>query len=214
MDTFDDAVEQLTSAQAAGFDLKGNQPANLIQEGIRRLAAKSHWIKAQLELGPTVTEQAAYPLEDKIIRLFDVAIANAPYTRRDIRILWDLRAGRSALASEEGGVFAEAFSEDGKTKTIELFPTPEEGGQPILGLASIYPDPLSGTDELPFPYDHRRGVVDYAKGIAYEDTDENLTSGAYYIERANATAEALRLLGNARTGSGPYKIPVAGHRRR
>lgn len=216
MDTFADAVEELTSAQAAGFDVKQARAETVIQEGIRHLAARSHWIKAMLNLGPTVADQAAYTLPERVIRLFEVAINNDPYTRRNIHTLWDLRTGRSTLepGAEEGGVFAEVGSEDGKSKSIELLPTPEEGEAEITGLASIYPEPLAASDELPFPADHRRAVVDYATGILYEGSDENQATGAFYRERADGTAEALRLFANARSGSGPWKIPVAGHRRR
>ena len=215
MDTFDDAVEQLTSAQAGGFDYSAGskQPATLIQEGIAALAADSHWIKAQPNLGPTVADQAEYVLAEKIVKLFALEIANAPYQRRDVRELWDLRAGRDQIIGSEGGVFAETFAEDGKTKSFALLPVPTEDGLEIIGLASITPDPLSGTDPLPFPPKYRRAILDYAKSIAYEDLDENVNAGATYLARAERRAEQLFLFANSRTGSGPWKIPIAGKHR-
>ncbi len=218
METFDDAVEQLTSAQAGGFDFQTPQAEKLIQEGIKMLAAKSKWIRAQMELGPIVLGQAAYPLPAKIIRLYDVALGGKfEYGRRDIKHLRQLRSGAATLPyGAEGGVYVEAYAEDGKTRTIELFPTPEEGegGEILEGFAAIIPDDLSGSDELPFPEDYRRAVVNFAKSIASADIDVDLQTAASWAESAAGDAAALALLANARSGSGPWRIPVAGHRRR
>lgn len=217
METLGDVVEQLTNAQAAGFDVKEAQAIKLAQEAVKRFAAKSHWIKAELQLGLTVVGAYNFVIPPKVIQMRKVTVGdNQPYTRKGIEELWDLRAGRSELVNTGAspGVFAERFSEDGITKSIDIFPTPEEAGQPVTGLASVLPDNLELTDELPFPADKRGAVLDLATAFAYERTDENPGQATYYEKRALAEAEALFLLSNARTGSGPFKIPVAGHRRR
>lgn len=213
METYADAVEQLTSAQAGGFDFKDEQALKLVVEGARKLAAESHWIKAEPELGPTVAEQAAYELPENVVRLFDLAIDDAPYTRRDVRTGWDVKSGRSVSAGE-GGVFYERFSADGSEKSFELTPAPDESGLAIASLCSVYPATVASGDTLPFPFKYRRAIVNYAKAIGYQDIDENQAVAQGYFERADAEAEGLRLFANARTGSGPFKIPVAGHRRR
>jgi hypothetical protein len=214
VDTIADVVEELTSAQASGFDVKDKRAEKIAQRAIKSLAAASHWIKAELELGPTVAGQAGYTLADKIVRLFDVVVGeNTPYGRRDIRILWDLRAGRTTLSGEEGGVFAERFDATGTKKTFDIYPTPEEV-LPILGLASITPDDLAAGETLPFPEQYRGAILDFARVELYEQSDENKALAESYEKRALSKAEGLFLLANARTGSGPWKIPVAGHRRR
>lgn len=217
MDTVADVVEQLTSAQAAGFDLRGKQPEFLAIEAVKRFAAKSHWIKAELVLGPTVAGQSVYLLPNEVVKLYDLLFGEStPYQSKDIRDLWDLKAGRAELinSDQNGGVFAERFSADGTLKQIEIFPAPEVDGEALTGLASIVPSRVTLATVLPFPEDKRRAVLDLAKGIAYEDTDEGLEPATYFERRGIAEAESLFLLGNARIGSGPYKIPVAGHRRR
>lgn len=217
MQTLGDVVEQLTSAQAAGFDIKESQALKLGNEAVKRVAAASQWIKAEVSFGATVAGTPSFVVPDKVIRLIALTIGeNQPYTRKSIEQLWDLRAGRSQLVNTENepGVFAERFSEDGQTKSFDVFPTPEEAGLPVSGLCSIVPDDLVATDVLPFPPQHRGAVLDLATAAAYERTDENLAQAAPYEKRGLAIAESLFLLGNARTGSGPYKIPVAGHRRR
>lgn len=217
METLGDVVEQLTSAQAAGFDIRESQAIKLANEGVKRLAAASHWIKAELELGPTVAGQAGYALPDKVVKLLLLTVGeNQPYTSRSIEDLWDLRSGRAELVNTEAepGVFAERFSADGKTKSFDVFPTPEEAGTPITGLCSIVPDDLVVADVLPFPAQSRGAVLDFATAAAYERSDENLAQAQPYEKRALGTAEGLFLLGNARSGKGVYKIPVAGRRRR
>jgi hypothetical protein len=217
MENVADVVEQLTSAQAAGFDLRGKQPELLAIEAVKRFAAKSHWVKAELTLGPTVAAQTVYTLPGQVVKLLDLLYGEStPYQAKSIRDLWDLKSGRAELVESEylGGIFAERFSADGTLKQFEIFPAPEEGGEALTGLASIVPPDITLETALPFPEDKRRAVVDLAKAIAYEDTDEGFEPATYFEKRANAEAESLFLLGNARIGSGPYKIPVAGHRRR
>jgi len=217
VETLADVVEQLTSAQAAGFDVKEAQAIKLAQEAVKRVAAVSQWIKAELVLGPTVVGQPGYTIPDRVIKLLELTVGeNNPYVRKSIEDLWDLRAGRAELVNTNmsPGVFAERFAVDGSTKSFDLFPTPEEAGVPITGLASIVPEDLALAAELPFPAQHRGAVLDLATAAAYERTDENPAQAAGYEKRGLETAQSLYLLGNARTGSGPYKIPVAGHRRR
>lgn len=214
METFQEALTQLRSAEAGGFDFGDVQAAALLNEGVRRFAAKSEWIKAELDLGPTVAEQEAYPLPDHVVKLRGVAVSGAPYARTDALALWNYK-NRAVLPRDIAGLFAERFSDDGKIKSFSLYPIPSEAALTISGFAVITPsEELAGEDKLPFPTEYNRGVLDFAKGVAYEDLDENPQSGTYFAERAGALAEQLRLEANSRTGAGPFRIPVAGLRRR
>lgn len=211
METFQDAVTQLQSAEAGGFDFGAAQAAALLNEGVRRFAAASEWIKAELDLGATIAAQESYALPDRVVKLKGLAIAGAPYARTDVLGLWNLKqAGR--VPGGAAGVYTERFSDDGKIKSFSLWPIPDASDLAIAGLAVITPDDLSGEDQLPFPPEYNRGPLDFAKGIAYEDLDENPQSGTYFRERAEQLAERLRLEGNSRSGSGPFQIPVMGHR--
>lgn len=215
MDTFNDAAEQLTSAQAGGFKLRSGQVSTLINEGIKCLAEESEWIRAEIEIGETVAGQVLYTVPDHVVRMKSLIIGGLRYSLVDYDDILDIEAGTKRLVERAGfgGVFCERFSEDGATKRIGVYPPPEASGLPIIGNAAIYPPvELGGLDVLPFPPRFRRAVVDYAKGIAYEDVDENPAAGANYLARADARAGQLRALGKSRTrGPGPFKIPVAGH---
>lgn len=214
METVADVVEQLTSAQAHGFDVTPVQAEKEVQTAIKKVAGISQWIKAELELGPTVAGQSVYGLPDKVIRLYDLLVGeNNPYKRYDVRTLWDVKAGRAEVRGE-GGVYAERFAADGTTKSFEIFPTPEETGVIVMGLASIVPDDLAAGVTLPFPEEHREAVLNFSVGSLYAKTDENRAQANEYEALARGVAESLALLANARTGSGPHKIHVAGHRRR
>jgi hypothetical protein len=209
--TFGEAVAQLQGAEAGGFNFSPAQAALLLNEGVERFAARSEWIRAERNLGPTVAGQEEYSLDDEIVKVKGLEIAGVPYTAVDVLTVWQYK--QFGLPPQMAGAYAERFNEDGKIRAIGLLPVPEEDGQPILSLAVLLPGELTAEDELPFPLEFRRGPLDYAKGIAYEDVDENPESGRFFIERANAKADELRELGNSRLGSGPYRIPVATVRR-
>lgn len=211
MRTFGEAVAQLQGAEAGGFNFSPAQAALLLNEGVERFAARSEWIRAERNLGPTVAGQEEYSLDDEIVKVKGLEIAGVPYTAVDVLTVWQYK--QFGLPPQMAGAYAERFNEDGKIRAIGLLPVPEEDGQPILSLAVLLPGELTAEDELPFPLEFRRGPLDYAKGIAYEDVDENPESGRFFIERANAKADELRELGNSRLGSGPYRIPVATVRR-
>lgn len=211
MDTFADLVAQFSGAEAGGFDFDPAQTASLLNEGLKRFAARSEWMKAEVSLGPTVAGQEQYGLPTNVVKLRGLAVAGAPYTAVDVLTLWQYKV--SGLPRRVVGAYAERFNDDGNLKTLSLFPIPDTAGIAINGLAVITPDDLSGNDKLPFPPEFNRGPLDYAKGIAYEDVDENAQAGVYYIARADERADELRLEAQSRTGSGPYRIPVASARR-
>jgi len=215
MRTFDDAVAQLQGAEAGGFDFSATQAATLLNEGLKRLASRSEWIRTELDLGPTVAAQELYSIPDNVVHVRGLAVGGVPYLLKDVTIVWDVKNGTRSLhlTGGVGGIYAERFDETGIAKQIGLWPIPEADELPIVGLASIEPDDLKGEDQIPFPPEFRRAALDYAKGIAYEDVDENPTSGNYFMGRAETRAEELRQLANRRVSEGPLKIPVAGHSR-
>jgi hypothetical protein len=174
---------------------------------VKRFAARSEWIKAEINLGPTVVDQELYATPENVVKLIGLRVNGVVYTATDARALWDYK--QQGLPSRIDGVYAERFNEDGKIKSFSLLPIPDTADLAIEGLAVITPADLSGDDQLPFPEEYNRGLLEYAKGIAYEDVDENPESGSYFIQRADARADDLRLEAQSRTGRGPYRIPVA-----
>jgi hypothetical protein len=211
--TFEEGVGQLRGAEAAGFGFSEPQAARLLNQGIRDYASASEWIRAILDFGPAVADQAAYDLPANVVKVKRLRLGSAPYSRQNIEALWDLESGAMRLAGT-GGVFVPTFNDDGADRLITIFPTPgiEEQDLPIKGLASIFPAvDLKGSDPIPFPDDSWRGALNAAKAIAYEDVDENPDQAAYYRGLLKEEAEALRLRANSQVGQGPVRFPVAGH---
>lgn len=214
MKTLADVVAEVREAEAHGFDFSDAQGLKLARESVDRLAAASEWVRAEIDLGPTVANQADYDVPANVVRAKNVYIGTTPFTEVSYDELKGLEAGRlqPAEGGMNGGVFCERFSEDGTTKSITLFPAPEEGGQELVALASIEPgDNLELVSNLPFPGDKFRTVVNYAVGIAYATFDENMQAAATYLDKADGEAEGLRRRANSRMGRGPYKARVAGH---
>lgn len=212
MDTFGDALTQFKSAEAAGFNLSDTQAASLLNEGVKRFASRSEWIRAELDLGTTVAEQEAYELPANVVKLKGLQVGEVAYVATDLLTLWQYK--QQGLPRRVDGAYAERYSDDGKIRSFSIYPLPEEDGLALGGLAVLTPEDLEKADPMPFPPEFRRGPLDWSKGIAYEDIDENPESGTYFIERAENLAEQLRIHANSRTGSGPYQIPVASARRR
>lgn len=212
MRTIADAIAQLQGAEAGGFDFSAAQAASLLNEGVKRFAARSEWLKAELELGPTVANQEGYETPENVVKLIGLQVGSITYTATDLRTLWQYK--QQGLPARIEGVYAERFNSDGKIKSFSLLPIPEADGVAVSALAVITPEDLTGDDPLPFPEEYNRGPLEYAKGIAYEDVDENPESGTYFIRRADERADDLRLEAQSRTGRGPYRIPVASARLR
>lgn len=214
MKTIANVMADLRDAEAAGFDFSEERAEALAIESCDRLAAVSEWVRAEVNFGPTVANQADYTVPAKVVRARNVYIGTNGYTEASYDELMGLRAGRM-FANEggtDGGVFTERFSEDGSTKQITLYPTPEDDDLEIVALCSITPgESMTKASVLPFPADMYRAVVDYGIAIAYESFDENINAGAAYLQRAGDKAEQLRRRANSRMGRGPYKARVAGH---
>lgn len=213
METFADAVRQFRSAEAGGFTLGDEQTASLLNEGARRFAARSEHLKAFVSLGVTVVGQAVYELPDNVCRAQDLYVDGVPYSLTDPRTLQEVVIGNRQVFGV-GGVFAEEASEDGKTKELKIWPVPEAAGIPLQIWGAVMPAPMEDTDVLPFGVEYNRGIVDFAKGIAYEDVDENAQSGTYFIERANGRAEELKEADKKRLGRNPRKARLASLRTR
>lgn len=212
MRTFGEAIDQLVGAEAGGFDVARTQAARLLQQGVERFASRSEWIKGERSFGPTVAGQEEYELPPEVVKVKGLIVAGTPYVAVDVLTIWQYKM--SGLPRRVDGAYAERFNEDGGIRAIGLLPVPDADGLPIEGLAVLLPGELKEEDELPFPVDFRRGPLDYATGLAYEQLDENPEAGAVYLERARGLADELRELGHSRTGSGPVQAPVATARRR
>lgn len=212
MRTFGEAIDQLVGAEASGFDVARTQAARLLQQGVERFASRSEWIKSERDFGPTVAGQEEYELASEIVKVKGLAVAGTPYVAVDVLTIWQYKI--HGLPRRVDGAYAERFNDDGKIRALGLLPIPDVDGMSIEGLAVLLPNQLEEADELPFPADYRRGPLEYAKGIAYEELDENPEAGAVYLERARGLADELRELSHSRTGSGPAQAPVATARRR
>jgi hypothetical protein len=208
--TFAELEKQFTSAEAGGFDLRQEQVATLLNEGAERLAARSKWIRAMVQVGPTVAGQGPYRLPDKLVQLEQLYVDGKPWPETDMLTLRQVELGRRALCQAWGdGIYAEEADETGTIKLLRLFPAPELDGLTIEGWGPITPDPLGGEDVLPFPPEFTRAVLDFALAIAYEQIDENPQSATYFLERANGRADELGERMRAKMRTNPRKARVS-----
>ncbi|RJQ12080.1 MAG: hypothetical protein C4558_02440 [Dehalococcoidia bacterium] len=199
----------------AGFDVPDPETRILrwINHCIREAVAESEWLIATPSLGTTVADQNTYTLSPTIVTVKDLRIGpnGRPWEIEGIRTIWDLQAAEVTLNPKIPGVFAQTASDDGTTKQIVLYPTPDTSGLTIEGAAAIYPSDISGSTEPPFPDEFHLPICVHG-AIAF---------GASFSDEANANAEyhrgiyqqgkdSLKVLGKKRLRSRRQQVKLAG----
>lgn len=203
-------IERWSSADGAGFDLSAERSLDVANRAIRRFAAKARNLEGQISIGPTVADQAAYTLEDRILDLKGVIVGGEPYGRASQRDYFDLVAGIGSTAGFPGA-FAPSFDDEAGS-LVALYPTPEEDGTEILGLAILAPQTLTVDSQVPFQEDSEAALLHEMTAIGYETIDENPDMAAYHHARADSDAIDLGNRHRSRVGSGPVKLGFLGRR--
>jgi hypothetical protein len=205
--TVDGLVDQLRSAEGAGFDVGVNQTRIVVNRWIKRLAVASLWVRDERELGPTTAGADRYVIPPDIVEIHDLLVGDELAARKSVEDLFQLR---SATAFLTGGppwtVYADRASST-EQKLLMIYPPPETDGISITALCAITPAELEGGDTPPFPDDHEDTILNGAKSTLYREIDENPDEGDRYEAMFTAQAELLRKQRNLRVGAGAFRIP-------
>lgn len=178
----------------------------LLNEGHRELCVDGEWTRANLDLGPTVADQAAYTLPTTVDRPLKVWVNDKPYDPSDENEVKRIIAGELRL--RRWGVFWLSFDEDG-VESVSVYPTPSEALS-LTALCVVYPDTLTASDSTRVPLKFDRYIRDYAASQIYGFTEDNVELREYHEGKFKEGAELLRRRRFSRTGRGGVRARIEG----
>lgn len=188
---FSELISEVRNAAGIDVDDAQNRIGRWINLAIRELATRSRWLKAAVEIGPSVAEQGPYTLPASVYEVEDLRVGDRHYIRVGTEQLQNAKAGLLAVRGA-GGVFAPQFTSSG-LRQIELYPAPTTGGSNIVATAVVYPNELTGSDELvQIPEEHHMAIVHKAIATGLSLADEHNDAAEYHESKFNAAIEALR----------------------
>lgn len=188
-----------------------------INEQYRAMVAAAEWVRAPVEVGPTVVAQALYTLPDTVVQVSRVSVnGDDRWKRVDEEELWDLKFGRGRLYGDVVGVFGQmADAAVASVQKIELWPAPTTAGYTIQLLASVLPADLttSAPDATPLvPVDVHEHICDGAIGLGRLRVDERADLAQPFLEKYQAGVGMLLKRRRSRVQEGSWQAPVAGRR--
>lgn len=202
-------AELRTKLDLAGLDLTPAEELSLINEAVDELCVESEWTRANLDLGPTVADQAAYTLPSNLHRILRLRVGSTIYEPTDEEAAVDLQQARRSLWVD--GVWWLSFDSSG-TESVSLYPTPSSSGTAITAICVVHPTALTGeSDDLPTPPDYDRAVANYVKSIAMGDEEDNEQTRDYYLGEFERAKQKLRDLRNSRAARKGATIRITGY---
>lgn len=204
-------LEELTAEffdELAGFDsdeISEIEAHRLLNQADTELCTRSGWTRANLDLGPTVEDQAAYALPENVFRPLKVKVEGKPYDPADEETIDRLNAGELRLRS--WGLWWLSFDENG-VESVSLYPTPS-ADLSLTALSVIYPTEMTENDDEPAsPKDWNRCLVDYAAALAYGYGEDNPQLRDYHQQKFEDQVARLRGHRNMRTGRGDVRMRI------
>lgn len=177
----------------------------------RELCVQAKWLKAVVELGPTVAGVATYVLPDNVSEITALQIGGAgEATRLKAEELWTLKAGNGSLDGWPRQAYAPTFSTDGSQQQVEVWPAPAEAGVAVQALAVLVPADLTLEASPVVPRDFQDAIVDGAIGLGYLRSDGRADLAAPFEAKFDVAVQRLRRRATTRVGQGPVQIRVVG----
>jgi len=184
----------------------------------RTMVAKSRWRTAEEEVATTVADQTDYNLDTNFevyevlgIKVVDATDATeAQYQPTSTRQGWGITD--NSLVLEPGAkLFRPGYDTNGTVKQVGLIPTPDTTGDSIVGLLSLYPASVSGSNNLIIPDEF---VTPLVRGIAADvmalDDEQQTEAGGHEAAFQSAIME-LYALGQRKVAPGPTTVPIQGY---
>lgn len=199
-----------TVRSEASFDIAPDKALAWLNRRHKAMVTEARALRFTASL-TTVAGQRDYVLPGDLVEIEEVSVAGVVYGRG-----WhtDLAAGAQGylVLSGTGGIVTSEETSTGAPE-IALFPTPTQGGQPILVRAIWAPSDLSTQDDstLRVPGRFIDGLISgaIATGLKRQEFRPDLAQ-AFEDEFASAVEQWRRQVARRYRGTGPAVIRVAG----
>lgn len=200
-----------------GFDTSSSSVSRAtilgwVNDRYLRAVSDAKWRTVELEMGPTVADQAQYAIPTNVVDIRSLQVGTSrPWLRVTTEEMWSLAAGGSTVYDVEGA-FAPNFEADGD-QVVHLWPTPSEAGGSIKVLAALIPTALtdSSGSSPSLPEDLQRPIL--VKGGVAEGrslVDERTDLAAPYEQSYADGVSKLKARKSSRVGSGAWQARVGG----
>jgi hypothetical protein len=198
-----------TVAEEHGFDVTPATVEKWINERYATLVVRAQWRLAEYDLGQTVAAQPDYEIDSDVQDLAYIYVGDSdPWLQVAPREMRRLQTGTDWLEGEPGA-FAPAYSGDGNTAYLRLYPTPDTADLSIVGFAALPPAPLvNDTDEPIVPADFHLAIAYGAIGVGLKLDAETLQQASYFDTFFESEVERLRRRRISRIGSGPTRMRI------
>jgi hypothetical protein len=207
--THDEIVDEVRAAAGIDVDNAATRISRWLNNLIREMAAASGWVRAFVELGPTVEGQAAYPIPSNVVKIRELRVGEGlPLEQEGVRTAWDLQGG--ALEAGTRDVFSVSFDGTG-VRQFRLEETPQTSDDPITGYCELYPAAISADESPVFPDEFHDALVEGCIAIGLSRGDEQNADAQYHRDIYAEAKERLRRLANSQLSSGSARAKVAGY---
>lgn len=213
--TFDDLVDRLTSL----YDVTETRAAEVANQRLQRMIAKSKALRAIKSLGTTVADQASYSLSATVVQILN---AKATYSdgqvnyTGDVTIddLWNVDAGRGEL-DPCGAYIAVEYDDDSdiNTSNFRIYPAPSEADVEITGLVALRPATITygSSTALPIPEDLEEALLAGCKAELSKEDDRPDIAAGYEAEFASGVADLAGETKQRGVGAGGHRMRVSGY---
>lgn len=194
-----------------GTDTDRATVLSLLNEAYGTQVARARWLREIISIATTTAGTADYALADNVVTLERLRAGAYEFDPVGIDQMWALGTAGGTW-NGRSGVYSVDYSSTGST-SITLYPTPDESGVALTGLASVLPDALTDdTGSVPVtPVDSHGSLIDGTAALILLRIDERPDLAAPFQQRFDGVTEEIRRRKNSRVGTGrPAQMQVAG----
>lgn len=205
------AAMQSQLNEFAGLDLEDDEAKALLNEGYRELCARSEWLRANLDIGPTIADEEHYTLPLDCGRILKLFVNGNPYYPTDDEQVALIRSSNLRYSVPLGSNLYWLEGDEDGLDQVALYPAPTQADLSVSCFYVRRPTALEvDEDQALTPPDYDRAILDYATAIALASIeDEKATRDEYLLDFVRR-AEDLRRLRNSRIGRYPMRLKIAG----
>lgn len=185
--TLGEMTSELQNVQ--GLDVTDAEAAGYLNEAQAELCTQSGWTRANVELGPTISGQAAYALADQIFEPLDIYVDGGRYSNADESVVREIEAGTFRLRARAIWWLS---SDASGAMHVSLYPTPSEA-LTLTATAVVYPDDMvDETDTPACPRNFNRGLIEYAQAISLGGSEDDMDRKQLHMDEFERQVIRLR----------------------